>query len=123
MSKILEKKEDSLTLDKNYRNFLVDIKERLCKAQVRAALAVNVELVQFYWQVGADLIEKQKAYQWGEGFLTQLSHDMREVFPGIQGFSVTNLKRMRRFALHYPIGPQAVAQLPYIKYIWHDREC
>jgi hypothetical protein len=41
---------------------------------------------------------------------------MRQAFPEMQGFSVTNLKRMRLFAQSYPnftIGAQAVPQLPW----------
>jgi hypothetical protein len=85
----------------------------LHKAQVRAALAVNIELARFYWQLGADLIEKQKTHQWGDKFLTPLSHDMLAAFPGMQGLSVTNLKRMLLFVQTYPIGPQAADQLPW----------
>ena len=49
------------------------------------------------------MIEKQKSHRWGSGFLEQFSHDMRQAFPEMQGFSVTNLKRMRIFAQEYPI--------------------
>ncbi len=116
MTELAEPKEIILTLDKNYKDFLVDIKTRMHKAQVRAALAVNTELVRFYWELGADLTEKQKAYQWGSKFLTQLSHDMRTAFPGMQGFSKRNLEYMRRFYLLYPkldFAKQAVSQLPW----------
>jgi len=110
------KKETSLRLDKNYQGFLNNIKERLRSAQIRAALAANAELTKFYWQLGSDLIEKQKAFKWGEQFLEQFSHDMRQANPEMQGFSVTNLKRMRIFARGYPDflkSPQPVDQLPW----------
>lgn len=105
-----------LSQNKNHKNFLSDIKERLKRAQIRAALAVNSELINFYWELGTDLIEKQKAFEWGERFLEQFSHDMRKAFPEMQGFSVTTLKRMRLFAQEYPDfkkGAQAVHQLPW----------
>jgi predicted nuclease of restriction endonuclease-like (RecB) superfamily len=94
---------------------LSGIKERLQTAKIRAAMAANSELIQFYWELGADLIEKQKSHQWGSGFLEHFSHDMRQAFPEMQGFSVRNLQRMKQFAQLYPdllITPQAVAQLP-----------
>lgn len=106
----------SLHLNPDYKDFLSGIKTRLKTAQIRAALAANSELIQFYGELGCDLIEKQKSHQWGSGFLEQLSHDMRQAFPEMQGFSVTNLKRMRLFAQAYPdlqIGAQAVPQLPW----------
>ena len=116
MKKQIEKKENLVSLDKNYRNFLKTIKERLKSSQIRAALAVNHELIQFYWHLGKEIIEKQKTFKWGESFLEQFSHDMRQAFPEMQGFSVTTLKRMRLFAERYPDfgkGAQAVHQLPW----------
>lgn len=116
MKKELKTTNESLHLDQNYKHFLSGIKERLQTAQIRAAMAANSELIQFYWELGADLIEKQKSHQWGSGFLEQFSHDMRQAFPEMQGFSVRNLQRIKQFAQLYPdllITPQAVAQLPW----------
>src|SRR5688572_1729980 len=116
MNAQLKKNETSLHFDTEYKNFLSGIKERLKTAQIRAALAANSELIKFYWQLGNDLIEKQKAFKWGEHFLEQFSNDMRQAFPEMQGFSKRNLHRMRQFAELYPnlqIVPQAVAQLPW----------
>jgi len=59
---------------------------------------------------------KQKNHQWGTHFLEQFSRDMRQTFPEMQGFSVTNLKRMRLLAQAYPdfeVGAQPVHQLPW----------
>lgn len=109
-------KTSSLRLDKNYLDFLTHTKEQLKTSQIRAALAANSELIKFYWQLGADLIEKQKIFKWGDQLLEQFSHDMRQAFPGMQGFSITTLKRMRLFAREYPdfaIGAQPVHQLPW----------
>ena len=112
----IDKQKETLNLDKNYIHFLNDIKNRLKTAQIRAALAANKEQIKFYWQLGTDLIEKQKTFKWGEHFLEKFSHDMRQAFPEMQGFSKRNLQRMRQFATIYPdlsIAPQAVAQLPW----------
>lgn len=116
MSKDIKAQGGSLHLDKEYMDFFSGIKTRLKTSQIRAALAANSELIRFYWELGTDLIEKQKNHQWGSHFLEQFSHDMRQAFPEMQGFSVTNLKRMRLFAQAYPefeIRAQAVPQLPW----------
>lgn len=116
MKKELKITNESLLLDQNYKQFLSGIKERLQIAQIRASLAANSELIQFYWELGTDLIEKQKSHQWGSGFLEQFSHDMRQAFPEMQGFSKRNLEPMRRFATLYPkieFAKQAVSQLPW----------
>jgi len=116
MNDVVEQKESILSVDQSYRDFLQEVKERLKVARLRASLAANTELVRFYWQLGTDLLEKQKTHRWGDGFLDQLSNDMRRAFPGAQGFSRRNLYRMRQFAQLYPdlqIVPQLVAQLPW----------
>jgi predicted nuclease of restriction endonuclease-like (RecB) superfamily len=114
MSTELKVVDESLRLDQNYKDFLAAAKARLKAAQLRASLASNSVLIQYYWEQGCDIIEKQKAYKWGDKFLEQFSLDMRNEFPGMEGFSITTLKRMRLFAREYPdfkIGAQAVHQL------------
>jgi predicted nuclease of restriction endonuclease-like (RecB) superfamily len=103
-----------LTLESEYQAFLVHIKQHYQKAQLKAAYTVNREMIQFYWKLGQMITEKQTQTVWGSKFLEQLSHDLRVEFPGTSGFSVRNLKYMRRFAQLYPvIGQRPVAQLPW----------
>jgi predicted nuclease of restriction endonuclease-like (RecB) superfamily len=105
-----------LHLDSDYINFLDSFKTKLKHAQMRAALAVNKELILFYWQLGNELIAKQKQFKWGSQVLKQFSHDMQQAFPEMQGLSVSNLERMKKFALEYPTLPnsaQAVRELPW----------
>jgi len=103
-----------LALQPEYQALLTDIKQHYQKAQLKAAYSVNREMIQFYWQLGQIIIEKQAKTTWGSKFLDQLSKDLQAEFPGTKGFSVRNLKYMRNFAQLYPaIGQQAVAQLPW----------
>src|SRR5689334_5656349 len=43
-----------------YDDLLRDIKERVKTARVRAALAVNRELVLLYWGIGRDILQRQQ---------------------------------------------------------------
>ncbi|MDD2942422.1 MAG: PDDEXK nuclease domain-containing protein [bacterium] len=107
-----------------YRDWLKDIKQRLRQAQVKAAVQVNTALLTFYWELGADIVERQKSAQWGSGFLKQLSADLMAEFPDMKGFSKRNLEQIRRWHLFYAegivdcatgcgiIGQQVAAQLP-----------
>ncbi len=52
-------------LPSGYVEFLEDLKSRIRTAQVKAALAVNRELIQLYWSIGADIVERQRAESWG----------------------------------------------------------
>ena len=93
-----------LHLDRGYKGLLNEIKSKLKKAQLRAAISVNKELIQFYWEVGKLIIERQKYANWGGKLFDALSNDLSKSFPDTKGFSRTNLKSMRLFALHYPEG-------------------
>jgi hypothetical protein len=54
-----------LAAPEGYEPFLKDLKERIRTAQVRAALAVNRELVLLYWSIGKDILTQQKQHGWG----------------------------------------------------------
>lgn len=98
----------------DYRQWLGELKTRFRQVQLKAAVAVNTAMLQFYWELGADMVAKQAQFAWGSGFLTQLSADLMREFPDVKGFSVRNLKYIRQwheFWLDAPIGQQPVAQL------------
>lgn len=99
-----------------YKSFLNDLKLRIRTSQVKAALAINKELVLLYWSIGQDILTKQEELGWGAKVIDQLSDDLREEFPEIKGFSKRNLKYMRSFADAYPeeeFVQQAAAQIPW----------
>lgn len=96
-----------------YKTLLSKLKSKIRNARLKAALAVNRELIGLYWHIGQQIIERQ---DWGSKLLETLSKDLQNAFPETSGFSIRNLQRMRQFATHYPdfeIMPQAVAQLPW----------
>jgi predicted nuclease of restriction endonuclease-like (RecB) superfamily len=99
-----------------YDAFLRDLKERIRAAQVRAALAVNRELVLLYWRIGRDILRQQAAQGWGARVIDRLADDLRRAFPEMKGFSPRNLKYMRAFAQTYPdeaFVQQVAAQIPW----------
>jgi predicted nuclease of restriction endonuclease-like (RecB) superfamily len=96
-----------------YRAWLGQLKTRLRQVQLKAAVAVNTGMLQFYWELGADIVARQKDHAWGQSFLAQLSADLMREFPEVTGFSVRNLKYIRQWHLFWQaqtIGQQAVAQ-------------
>lgn len=100
----------------DYRSWLTSLKERIRIDQTRAVAAVNSELVLLYWQIGRDILERQKAQGWGAKVIDQLAADLRHEFPEMKGFSPRNLKYMRAFAEAWPdrqFVQQVVAQLPW----------
>jgi DUF1016 N-terminal domain len=53
--------KNPLIVGKGYDEFLKDLKERIRTAQIKAALAVNRELVLLYWQIGRQILARQRA--------------------------------------------------------------
>lgn len=89
-------------IPEGYEDFLGELKERIRTAQLRAAIAVNGELVILYWQIGRDILARQEELGWGAKVIDRLSRDLRREFPGTEGFSPRNLKYMRAFAEAWP---------------------
>ncbi|WP_033425870.1 PDDEXK nuclease domain-containing protein [Hymenobacter aerophilus] len=105
-----------LPLPSDYPQFLAELKGHIRATQVRAALAVNSELVQLYWHIGRQILQRQQQQGWGAKVIGQLAQDLRQEFPEASGFSPRNLKYMRAFAVAWPelaIVQQAAAQIPW----------
>lgn len=87
--------------DADYKKWVISIKRQIRTSQIKASIAVNEEMLLLYWDIGKDICEKHFDSQYGSGFFENLSKDLKSDFPEIQGFSVTNLKYMKRFFLFY----------------------
>lgn len=100
-----------------YRHWLETFKSRIRSAQIKAAVAVNTELIQLYWQLGQMLAERQENAQWGDAVVEQISLDLKAEFPSLTGFSKVNLHYMRRFYQFYqnadPFVQQLAEQIPW----------
>src|SRR5689334_15985081 len=111
---IVKQPVSQLTLD--YPLLLEDLKARIRTAQVRAALAINRQLVLLYWEIGRQILESQRREGWGAKVIDRLSNDLRQAFPDAMGFSPRNLKYMRAFAEAWPdeaFVQEALAQITW----------
>jgi len=84
-------------LDQEYTHWVKDLSLRYRRAQIRAAVKVNREMLLFYWQLGHDIVSLQAESKWGTKFLKNLSADLQKEMPSAKCFSETNLKYMRYF--------------------------
>ena len=94
-------KNNGVIADHSYIEWLSDVKRRFKSSQIKAAVRVNTEMLSFYWSIGRDLVTLSAESKWGSGFFNQLSLDLKNAFPDETGFSVTNLKYMKRWYLFY----------------------
>lgn len=104
----------SLSNDSSYKNFLLQVKQRIQQAQVRAMVTVNKELILLYREIGQSILDRQEKSNWGDKIVDQLAKDLKQEFPGMKWFSRRNLLYMRQFAETYQdkeIVQQVVSQI------------
>ncbi len=87
-----------------YKNWLGAIKLSIKQSQVKAALAVNSQLIMLYWNLGGQIVKKQQHAAWGTGFIDQLSKDLKAEFPEMAGFSVSNIYEIVKFYKYFSQG-------------------
>ena len=105
-----------------YRNWIADLKRRYRATQVKAAVAVNSALIEYYWGLGRDISEKYSEFTkseiYGKQFFNRLSADLKEAMPGVAGHSPQNIRYCFNFYELYAgvkIFPQIVGKSsPYI---------
>jgi predicted nuclease of restriction endonuclease-like (RecB) superfamily len=104
-------------LPASYASWIAALKQQIVQARQRAALSLNTALIELYWQIGQSMAEKEKAAEWGSGFIERMSRDLTHAFPDMKGFSRRNLYAVRQWFLFYSarhaIVPQPVAQIPW----------
>lgn len=100
----------------DYAEVLVELKQQVRSAQIRAHRLVNTELISLYWTIGRTIRDRQDAQGWGAKVIDQLAADLRAEFPDMTGLSRRNLHYMRGLAQTWPtleVVQQAAAQLPW----------
>ncbi len=106
---------------KEYARVLLDILAKIDESQIKMAIAANRQLALLYWSIGKIITEKQEKSGWGTNFIEKLANDIQNAFPGIAGFSRSNLFRMKAFYTTYSKNPTAVGQreeLPILRIPW-----
>ena len=93
-----------------YKTWIGGIARRFKQSQIKAATAVNVEMLKFYWSLGADIVRLEKDQPWGSKFMQRVSADLKTWMPEAKCFSVRNLQYMRLFVELY--GTRGIAQQP-----------
>ena len=112
-----EKASDKIFSNKEYETTLADLKKHIRSRQLKAAIVVNKELIKLYWVIGKTIVEKQENSGWGSKFIEKLAKDIQNDFPGLEGFSRTNIFRMRAFYQEYKLVPPVAGQLDEIDHL------
>ncbi len=79
----------------------MELKQQILSAQYEALKAVNREMINLYWDIGQIIVTQQQNAGWGKSVVERLAKDLQSEFPGISGFSTSNIWRMRDLYLTY----------------------
>ncbi len=84
-------------------SFFHDIKELLQKARNKVYQTINSTMTQTYYQIGKRIVEEEQSgearAEYGQKLILNLSDELTKEFGN--GFSIDNLKNMRRFYLSF----------------------
>ncbi len=100
-------------LDKDFKEIINNIKREIQNTQYKVAIESNINLISMYFRLGKILNDN---YEYGNKFIDEVSKDLKMEFPNSTGFSVRNLKYMKKFYLEYKDDEevqQLVAQVPW----------
>lgn len=74
-----------IKIDGEYANWIKDLSLLFKQSQIKAAIRVNSEMLRFYFNLGADIVNKKAESRWGDGFFDNLSRDLQNELPGVIG--------------------------------------
>ena len=106
------------TLSKIQTEFITEIKQKIRQSQYEAMKAVNVQLINLYWEIGKSIAEKQQE-SWGKAIVPALSKELQAEFPGAGGFSEGNLWLMAQFYAEYHVVENLVPLVREISWSKH----
>ena len=95
-----------------------DIKKLILNSRNNIYRAVNTEMLDLYWKIGKRLMEIQdgsKRAEYGKCIIENISTRLTQEYGS--GYSIYNLRKMRRFYLLFPIRATVSPELSWSHYL------
>ena len=105
---------------KQYRDWINSLKKRYRSTQVKAAVAVNSAMLEFYWSLGADISRMYPGRKRNLNFFENLSNDLCLGIDNPKGLSVANIRYAFRFYELYSRIPQVSEGNAYLQQVVAD---
>ena len=81
-------------IEKGFKNIVEEIKQQISSTQYEIFKNANMNLLKLYYNIGKTINENSS---WGNKFIDELATELKITFPNIKGFSVRNLKSMKKY--------------------------
>jgi predicted nuclease of restriction endonuclease-like (RecB) superfamily len=100
-----------------YGDWIKGLKSKIHVARRKVAFSINSQLLELYWEIGKDIVERQDKSNWGSSFIEKTATELKHEFPDMKGFSRRNLYAIRQwykfYSDKYQFVPHTVAQIPW----------
>ena len=109
-----------MLIDTKFQNWVESLSQNYKKAQIKAAIHVNSELIKFYYELGEEIAKTSfKASYWNK-FYDLLSAELKKAIPNAKGLNHQNLRYAEKFYTMYKkIFPQVVGELVLVPWGHH----
>jgi DUF1016 N-terminal domain len=84
-----------------YNAWLQEIRGLIAQFRVKAAQDVNSAMMQLYFALGQNIVERQERAGWGNAIVEQLAADLQRTEGGGDSYSSRNLWYMRQYYQSY----------------------
>ena len=109
-----------MLVDKKFTIWVESISQNYKKAQIKAAVQVNSELISFYYELGKEISRTSFKANYGNRFYEMLSNELIKRNPNVKGLSQVNIRYSERFYTMYKkIFPQVVEELTSVPWGHH----
>jgi predicted nuclease of restriction endonuclease-like (RecB) superfamily len=103
-------------LSDGYIDLRDSIIAKIKTTRVKLIVQAQTGMIEHYWDIGSEILRRQKAEGWGAKVIDRLAKDISDEFPDVTGYSPRNLKYMRKFANTWSdpeFVQRCVAQIPW----------
>ena len=111
--------KNNLVIEKEHMELVFkEIKDLVVNSRNKVYSYVNVEMLDLYWNIGKIIMQIQdgeKRAEYGETILKKISENLTREFG--KGFSIINLRRMRKFYCFFPIRSTVSNELSWSHYL------
>ncbi len=83
-------------IEKDFKNVITEVKKQISNTKIEIFQNANMSLLKLYYNIGKIIYDNS---EWGNKFIDELAVELKISFPNIKGFSVRNLKSMKKYYL------------------------
>ena len=106
--------------DAKFQKWVEGLSQNYKKAQIKAAISVNSELIKFYYHLGEEISKSSFKASYGNRFYNLLSSGLKKAIPGVKGLNHQNLRYAEKFyTLYKKFFPQVAGKLVMVPWGHH----